>query len=97
LYGERTATPERLLADTSVPWSQARAFVAGAVRTFDYKTVTRCRWSGSGGRDVWLVVVRPLSRTPHARGRRLSFAHPGYLLCTEPAGTSRTRSTSRPT
>jgi hypothetical protein len=84
IYGEELPKPEALLRDKSVPWKDTRLFAAGKMRTFQYKTVERCRWKGAGGRDLRLVVVRPLPVTPRYKGRRLFFAHPGYLLCSDP-------------
>lgn len=86
LYGQPLPTPEQLLLDPSVKWQTVSAFAAGQLREFQYKTFDCCRWAkGAGGRDLRLVVVRPLSRTPHERGRRLFFAHPGYLVCSDPS------------
>ena len=87
LYGEPLPTPEQLLRDPSIPWQLSQpVFAAGEPRCFAYKTLERCRWrNGAGARDLRLVVVKPLSSTPHAAGRRLFFAHPGYLICSDPA------------
>lgn len=84
LYGKALPTPEELLRDDSVAWRQTTAFAARQERTFQYKTLGPCRWRGAGGKDLRLIVLRPLSRKPHQAGRRLFFAHPGYLLCTDP-------------
>jgi hypothetical protein len=83
IYGARLATPEQLLGDQSVPWREASVFAAGKTRTFQYKTLC-CRWHGAGERDLLLVVLRPLSTRPREKGRRLYFAYPGYLLCSDP-------------
>jgi len=86
LYGPALAAPEALLKDDTVAWQTVRAFAAGREREFQCKTIERCRWArGSGGRDMRLVVIRPLSAHPHESGRRLFFAHPGYLICSDPA------------
>jgi hypothetical protein len=37
------------------------AFAAGKRHSFDVKTIPGIRWRGTGGRDVRLVVVRPLA------------------------------------
>jgi len=84
LYGQELAKPEALLRDESIEWKKTRLFAAGKMRQFQYKTVGPCRWQGAGGRDLRLVLVRPLSATPRDKGRRLFFANPGYLLCSDP-------------
>jgi hypothetical protein len=48
------------------------------------KTLTNCRWRGAGGRNMQLIVIKPISSTPHKKRRRLLFANPGYLLCSDP-------------
>ncbi len=86
LYGQPLPTPEQLLLDPSTGWQTVSAFAAGQLREFHCKTFDCCRWPKvAGGRDLRVVVVRPLSRTPHERGRRLFFAHPGYLVCSDPS------------
>ncbi len=86
LYGTRLPTPEQLLADPAVPCLEVQAQAAGRVRTFRIKTIQRCRWSKVGGdKDLRLLVVAPLSLHPHDKGRTLYFAHPGYLVCTDPS------------
>jgi hypothetical protein len=84
VYGPPLARPEQLLADDALDWHSAQLWAAGKLRTFEYKTVERCRWKGAGARDLRLIVVRPLSEHPHQAGRRLFFAHPGYLLVSDP-------------
>lgn len=83
LYGKVLATPKHLLDDKTAPWKTATVFAAGRARTFEYKTQERCRWaSGAGGRDLRVVVVRPL--TGHDGCGRLFFTHPGYLVSSDP-------------
>ena len=85
LYGPALETPEQLLHNPAVAWHTVVVYAAGRPRLFQYKTIERCRWArGAGGRDLRLVVGRPLSPTPHYAGRRLFFAHPGYLICSDP-------------
>lgn len=84
VYGEQLARPQELLADDAVPWLPVTAWAAGKSRQFQYKTFERCRWEGAGARDLRLIVVKPLSEHPHYAGRRLFFAHPGYLLISDP-------------
>lgn len=84
-YGDPLPTPEQLLEDKTAPVVEVRAYAAGAIRTFRVKTIERCRWPKAGGdKDLRLVVLEPLSLHPHEKGSTLYFAHPGYLLCTDP-------------
>lgn len=81
-YGEALPKPVELLKDNTIPWQETSVFAAGRERVFQYKTIERCRWRGAGARDLRLIVVRPLCPI-HEPGRRLFFAHPGYLLVSE--------------
>lgn len=83
-YGEALPKPEELLKDEAIPWQQTLLFAAGKWRLFQYKTIERCRWRGAGEHDLRLLVVRPLCPI-HQAGRRLFFAHPGYLLASDPS------------
>ncbi len=84
LYGAVIETPAKLLSNAAIAWQETTVFAAGRPREFEYKTVDRCRWKSRGGHDVRLIVVKPLSPTPHEAGRKLFFAHPGYLICSDP-------------
>lgn len=84
LYGERLPTPQEVLKDPATKWKKIRLFAFGKMRTFHYAIIDRCRWKSAPGRDLRVIVIRPLSRRPHERGRRLHFAHPGYLVCSDP-------------
>lgn len=82
-YGDRLPTPEEIRQDDSISWISVQAFAAGKTHTFDIKTLSPVRWSGTGKRDVRLVVVRPLAYRPR-KGSRLLYRDPAYLLCTDP-------------
>jgi DDE superfamily endonuclease len=84
LYGEELPTPHELLKDETVAWKKTKVFIIGKQRWVNYKTLTNCRWRGAGGRNMQLIVIKPISSTPHKKGRRLLFANPGYLLCNDP-------------
>ena len=84
IYGKPLARPQELLAEDALAWQSTTLWAAGKLRTFQYKTIERCRWKGAGARDLRLILVRPLSQHPHEAGRRLFFAHPGYLLVSDP-------------
>lgn len=85
-YGGFIARPAELLADKSVGWQSVEVFAAGALRTFKIKTHEKCCWpSGSLNRPVRVIVIQPLEPShDRVNKRRLFFAHPGYLICTDP-------------
>lgn len=85
-YGEFIARPGELLADKSIEWQTVEVFAAGALRTFKIKTHEKCCWpSGSLNHPVRIIVIQPLEPSHDKVGkRRLFFAHPGYLICTDP-------------
>lgn len=82
-YGDPLPTPEEIRQDDSIAWTSVQAFAAGKIHTFDIKTLSPVRWSGTGKRDVRVVVVRPLAYRPR-KGSRLLYRDPAYLLCTDP-------------
>ena len=82
-YGEKIPTPEQIRQDESIPWISVSAFAAGRVHHFHIKTIAPCRWKNAGGRDIRLLVIRPLAYRP-AKGKRLLYRDPAYLLCTDP-------------
>lgn len=81
-YGEPLPTPEQIRQDSSICWSRVEAFGAGKLHSFEVKTVAPVRWSGTGGRDVRLVVISPLAYRPR-KGCRLFYRDPAYLVCTD--------------
>lgn len=82
-FGAPLPTPEQIRQDDSVCWSRVEAFGAGKLHSFEVKTVAPVRWSGTGGRDVRLVVISPLAYRPH-KGAKLLYRDPAYLICTDP-------------
>ncbi len=82
-FGAPLPTPEQIRQDDSTCWSSVEAFAAGKVHSFKVKTVAPVRWSGTGARDVRLVVIAPLAYRPR-KGSRLLYRDPAYLLCTDP-------------
>ena len=83
-YGTPLPTPEQIRQNESIPWQSVEAFAAGKRHQFDVKTVQAVRWRGTGGKDVRLVVIRPLAYRPR-KGSRLLYRDPAYLLCTDPS------------
>jgi len=83
LFSPVVPTPEQIRQDASICWSSVEAFGAGKLHSFEVKTVAPVRWSGTGARDVRLVVIAPLAYRPR-KGSRLLYRDPAYLLCTDP-------------
>ena len=83
LYGEQMPTPEQLRQDESVPGEEVAAYGAGKVHSFQVKSFAPCRWKAAGGRDVRVIVIRPLAYRP-TRNSRVLYRQPGYLICTDP-------------
>jgi hypothetical protein len=84
IYGDDLPTPEQVRQDDTVPWQQVKAYAADRVHDFDVKVLRDVRWRASGGRDLLLMVVRPLAYRPR-KGGRLLYRQPGYLVCTDPS------------
>lgn len=82
-FGTPLPTPEQIRQEDSIPWSCVQAFGAGKLHPFKVKTVAPVRWSPTGGRDVRLVVISPLAYRP-AKGAKLLYRDPVYLICTDP-------------
>ena len=82
-FGDPLPTPEQIRQDDSICWSRVEAFGAGKLHSFEVKTVAPLRWSGTGSRDVRLIVIAPLAYRPR-KGSRLLYRDPAYLLCTDP-------------
>ena len=86
LYGQPLSTPEEVRSDEGTLWQRwqsVEAYAAGKVHSFHVKSVGPVRWKGAGGRDLRLVVIRPLSYRP-SMGNRLLYRQPAYLVCTDP-------------
>lgn len=83
LYGDRLPTPEALRQDESVPWTEVPVFAAGKMQTFQVKTLDPVRWKPAGGRNLVVVVIRPLAYRPR-KNAHLLYRNPAYLVCTDP-------------
>ena len=82
-YGQPMPTPEQIRRDDEHPWQSVQAFAAGTTHSFEIKTVGPVRWTGTGSRDVRVVIIRPLAYRPR-KGAHLLYRNPVYLLCTDP-------------
>ena len=84
-YGEQAPTPEELRRDEDVPWQRVRVFAAGKMHRFKVKALTDLRWRPAGPhRAIKLVVIAALAYRPR-KGSRLLYRQPAYLICTDPA------------
>jgi hypothetical protein len=43
-YGDAAPTPEALLSDDTIPWSQVRVWASGRHHDCDYKTISAIQW-----------------------------------------------------
>lgn len=82
-FGSPLSTPEQIRQDGSTPWSTIEAFAAGKTHAFKVKTLSPLRWSGTGARDIRLIIIAPLAYRPR-KGSRLLYRDPAYLICTDP-------------
>jgi hypothetical protein len=83
VYGDAAPTPEALLKDDTVPWSQVRVWASGKHHDCEYKTLTSIQWRKAGAhRTLRLVVIRPLGYRLTAQSRLL-YRQPAYLICTD--------------
>ena len=84
-YGQAAPTPEALLKDDTVPWSQVRVWASGKHHDCEYKTITSIQWRKAGAhRLLRLIVIRALGYRLSAKSRLL-YRQPAFLICTDPA------------
>jgi len=82
-YGDAAPTPEALLKDDSVPWSNVRVWASGKHHDCDYKTIPSIQWRKAGAhRLLRLIVIRPLGYRLTAQSRLL-YRQPAFLICTD--------------
>jgi hypothetical protein len=84
-YGADAPTPEQVLKDDSIPWSQVRCFAAGEFREIPVKVLGPLYWRNAGV-DIALqvVVIKPLGYRSR-KGGKLHYRQPAFLICTDPA------------
>lgn len=83
IYGQPLATPEQMRQDPALRWQTVVAVAAGRRFDFQVKAIGPLRWRGAGGRDLRLVIIRPLGYRLSKAGRVL-YRDPVYLLCSDP-------------
>lgn len=82
-YGSPLKTPEEIRQDDSIPWQSVEAYAAGKRHSFDVKVVSGVRWRSTGGRDVCLIVIRPLAYRA-TKASKVRYRDPAYLICSDP-------------
>ena len=93
-YGAPLPTPEQIRQDGSICWSRVEAFGAGKLHSFEVKTVAPVRWSGTGARDVRLLIIAALVYRPR-KGSRLLYPDMSGLTSFAPTRSCRSASCSR--
>ena len=83
-YGDAAPTPQALLKDDTIPWSNVPVWASGKYHHCEYKTITSIQWRKAGPhRLLRLIVIRPLGYRLTAQSRLL-YRQPAYLICTDP-------------
>lgn len=80
IYGKKKFTPEKVLRDPAVPWSETTVFYGGQLRSVRYKQVAPVLWQGGARRQrLRLLVVAP---TPYqlSPGAPTYYRQPSFLL-----------------
>ncbi len=70
IHGHAMPTPEQIRQGDTVPWRQVQVYLAGQRITVECKEVGPLRWRATRGRDLRLVIIRPLAYRP-AKGQPL--------------------------
>jgi hypothetical protein len=83
LFGVTLPTPEDLRKDPDIVWTSVQAFAAGRLHDFQVKVVGPVRWTPAGGRNLSLVIIRPLAYRLSASSH-VNYREPAYLLCSDP-------------
>jgi len=81
-YGAELPTPEQIRQEGSIAYQPVEAWAAGKMRTFDVKTVKNIRWRKSGGRNLMLIIIRPVSYRLTKKSKLL-YRNPAYLISTD--------------
>ena len=83
-YGPVAPTPEQILKDDTLPWTQVSCFAAGEFRQIPVKVIGPIYWRNAGvDRPLLLVVIKPLGYRSR-KGGKLQYRQPAFLICTDP-------------
>ncbi len=82
-YGPDLPTPLESLQDPNLPWQSCLVFVAGKVRTLEYKEVTHLCWPKvTQTRPMRLILIKaPGYRL--RKGSKLLYRDPAFLITTD--------------
>ena len=82
-YGPDLPTPLESLRDANLPWQSCQVFVAGKVRTLEYKELTRLCWPKvTQTRPLRLILIKaPGYRL--RKGSKLLYREPAFLVTTD--------------
>jgi len=82
-YSQEKFTPEEVLKNEKIPFSEAEVFHGSKFRKVYYKEVNNILWQrGAGKKKLRLLVVRP---TPYRKTKagKLLYRQPAFLLTTD--------------
>ena len=82
VYGDPMPCPEQIRQSTGFEWQQVKAFAAGKEHIFNVKVLSDVRWKKAGGKNLQVVVIRPLSYRLTKKSRLL-YRQPAYLVCSD--------------
>jgi hypothetical protein len=84
-YGEDLPTPEEILQDRSIPFQRIEIFVAGQVRTVQFKELSPLCWPKARGTQPGRLLVLRAAGYRLRQGSKLLYREPAFLFCTDPA------------
>jgi hypothetical protein len=81
-YGPDQPTPEEFLRDETIPWQTLSVFVAGQLRTLQYKVIDGLCWPrGTQDRPLRLILIKAAGYRLR-KGSKLLYRQPAFLLVT---------------
>jgi hypothetical protein len=84
-YGEALPTPEEILQDHSIPFQRATLFVAGQMRTIQFKEISKLCWPKVRGTQPGRLLVIKAAGYRLRKGSKLLYRDPAFLFCTDSA------------
>ncbi len=82
-YGDPLPTPEEILKDRSIPFQQAKIFVAGQWRTLQFKEISNLCWPKVRGTQPGRLMVIKAAGYRLRKGSKLLYREPAFLFCTD--------------
>jgi hypothetical protein len=84
-YGEPLPTPQEILNDRSIPFQQTEIFVAGQLRTLQFKEISNLCWPKVRGTQPGRLMVIKAAGYRLRKGSKLLYREPAFLFCTDSA------------